>query len=119
MLLESPFSSERLSDVLYKVNCGRLGAIQVIHCDRMRKANSQLLPGEDVHQYSNEHESETYLDTDNVLEENASAPDEVSDGKQVRRKPTWTKDYFMYTCRSMMPQTKTAPRKHALCPVCK
>ena len=115
-----PFQvSERLSDVLYKVNCGRLGSIQVIHCDRMRKAKSQLLLGEDIDQCTNEHESETYPDTDNVFEENASAPDEVSDGKRVRRKPTWTKDYFMYTCRSMMPQTKTTPRKHALCPVCK
>ena len=31
----------KLSSFLNKINCGRQGAIQVIHCDRIRKANQQ------------------------------------------------------------------------------
>ncbi|WAQ95556.1 hypothetical protein MAR_028246, partial [Mya arenaria] len=36
----------KLSDVLYKVDCGRKKAEQVIHCDRIRKCKSQILLGE-------------------------------------------------------------------------
>ena len=35
-----------LSDVLYKVNCGRNGLDQPIHCNRIRARTSQLLRGE-------------------------------------------------------------------------
>ena len=30
--------TDKLSDALYKVKCGREGLMQVIHCDRLRKA---------------------------------------------------------------------------------
>ena len=33
---------DKLSDVLYKVDCGRSGSVQVIHTDRMRKIKSQV-----------------------------------------------------------------------------
>ncbi|KAH3848955.1 hypothetical protein DPMN_091340 [Dreissena polymorpha] len=37
---------EKITCVLNKVDCGRAGATQVIHTDRMRKVRSQLLLGE-------------------------------------------------------------------------
>ncbi|KAH3699593.1 hypothetical protein DPMN_074551 [Dreissena polymorpha] len=37
---------EKLTCVLYKVDCGRAGATRVIHSDRMRKVRSRLLLGE-------------------------------------------------------------------------
>ena len=38
----------KLSDVLYKVNCGRDRAPLIIHCDRMKAARSQVLLGEEL-----------------------------------------------------------------------
>ncbi len=47
---KGPFQvSEKLSDVLYKVNCGRSGSSAVIHCDRMKRARKQVLTGEEEH----------------------------------------------------------------------
>lgn len=37
---------DKLSDILYKVDCGRNQSLQVIHCDRMRKCKDQTLFGE-------------------------------------------------------------------------
>ena len=31
---------DKLSNSLYKVNCGREGQVQVIHCDRLRKSKA-------------------------------------------------------------------------------
>ena len=36
----------KLTEVLYKVNCGRNGREQVIHCDRMKACREQVLRGE-------------------------------------------------------------------------
>ncbi|XP_062592958.1 uncharacterized protein K02A2.6-like [Saccostrea cucullata] len=37
----------KVSEVLYKVNCGRNGKDQIIHCDRMKRCRGQVLRGED------------------------------------------------------------------------
>ena len=42
-----PFKvSEKISGVLYKVNCVRSGTWSIIHGDRMRKARKQVLAGD-------------------------------------------------------------------------
>ena len=115
-----PFKvSEKVSGVLYKVNCGRSGTWSIIHCDRMRKARKQVLAGEVL-----EDDEAISLEEELPLEEEAlpeyeDLPTEVSSGKRVRRKPVWTKDYYLSRCRLSMPQTKTTPRKHCICAVCK
>jgi hypothetical protein len=35
-----------VSEVLYKINCGRKGKEQVVHCDRIKICNAQVLRGE-------------------------------------------------------------------------
>jgi hypothetical protein len=37
----------KITDVTYKINCGRKGKPQVIHVDRIRKKYPQNLPGEE------------------------------------------------------------------------
>jgi hypothetical protein len=39
-----------ITDVTYKINCGRKGKPQVIHVDRIRKKYPQNLPGEESEQ---------------------------------------------------------------------
>ena len=44
---KGPFSIVgKLADVLYKVNCGRNGTVQVIHCKRIRSCKQQVLRNE-------------------------------------------------------------------------
>ena len=81
---------DKLSDSLYKVNCGREGQVQVIHCDRLRKAKQQVLARED-----------------NIVEEDVGLSEplpsmhdggyevDFSKEKRVRRKPEWMKDYIL------------------------
>ena len=40
---------EKISDLLYKVNCGRKGSDQVVHCDRLKACRNQVLRGENEH----------------------------------------------------------------------
>ena len=80
---------DELSDSLYKVNCGGEGQVQVIHCDRRRKAEQQVLTRED-----------------NIVVEDLSEPlpsmqdneyeVEFSKEKRMRRKPEWMKDYILF-----------------------
>lgn len=41
---------EKCTNVTYKVNCGQRGKTQIIHVDRLRKRNPQILKGESVEQ---------------------------------------------------------------------
>lgn len=115
-----PFKvSEKISGVLYKVNCGRSGTWSIIHCDRMRKARKQVLAGEVI-----EDDEAISLEDELLLEDKAYPeydylPTEVSSGKRVRRKPFWIKDYYLSRCRLTMPKTKTTERKHCICAMCK
>ena len=97
----------KLSEVLYRVNCGRNGKDQVIHCDRMKVCKKQLLRGEvdgDVGTQSQEgHESvdeaEANCQADDVLGYKDRGLETVedlaggSDNKRVRRPPAWLKDF--------------------------
>jgi hypothetical protein len=38
--------TEKLSDLLYKVDCGYGGSIQIIYIDRIKKAKEQVLTGD-------------------------------------------------------------------------
>ena len=81
---------DKLSDSLYKVNCGREGQVQVIHCDRLRKAKQQVLARED----------NIVVEDVGLSEPLPSMHDggyevEFSKEKRVRRKPEWMKDYIL------------------------
>ena len=119
----------KLSEVLYKVNCGRNNAEQIIHCDRIKLCRQQVLRGEleqsDIvgHEEGHAHEPENndepeadrHNETDEVEKlESAHQPvvdtdrDYESESKRVRRKPVWAKDY-VFSCR--MVNTKQTKRK--------
>ena len=122
----------KLSEVLYKVNCGRNNAEQIIHCDRIKLCRQQVLRGEleqadiEGHEEGHAHESEkndeSEADRENEIDEveefeSAHQPvidtdrDYESNRKRVRRKPVWAKDY-VFSCR--MVNTKVTPRKHSM-----
>lgn len=61
--LRGPFKIlTKLSEVLYKVNCGRNGKDQVIHCDRLKTCKAQILKGENELQTPLESSTESQLD---------------------------------------------------------
>ena len=101
-----------LSDVLYKVNCGRNGLDQPIHCNRIRARKSQLLRGEIMTENIGPHSEENLgagqtgqKNTDNVetpptpdskaeIDTIESEVDEPDTGlRRKRRKPVGAKDY--------------------------
>ena len=113
---------DKMSDLVYKVNSGRNGSDQVIHCDRIRACKKQLLVGEN--EFDDNEMNEESLDEANY-EDNRSCEDSreqevVNDGKRIRRKPVWAKDY-VFSCRSNVVKTKTTERKPPMqiCPLCK
>ncbi len=110
------------------VNCGRAGStFPSVHCDRMRKANEQMLTGENTGMDISTDETEVPSDDENEARSEDKlvvlGPEELQ--HEVRqpirqiRKPIWTKDYYLSTCRLTMPMTKVTPRKRCMCPVCK
>lgn len=95
----------KLSDVLYKVDCGRNRSEQVIHCDRIRKCKSQVLPNEpDI--YTNEDVS-NIGETDIMTDEHDDGTDDISSHGRKRKKSIWSKDYLFSIFRSPMAKTKT------------
>ena len=127
-----PFEVKRkLCDVLYEVDCGRSGALQIIHTERMHKVKSQTLRGE----YDLTPASEAVVDEEAVIDQlpddESGEPDQEQEaryttrGRKIRR-PDWLKDYAfsIFRCDSMV-NTKTTPRKQPMaepkliCPVCK
>ncbi|CAC5395589.1 unnamed protein product [Mytilus coruscus] len=111
----------KMSDVTYKVNCGRQKRPQVIHVDRMRKRSTQVLTGEkneDIPGYRNvgvQVENFTFETCENVndidsiveisnidtMSSKLSKPEESefsnpvpsSVSGRLRRKPQWMNDY--------------------------
>ena len=99
---------KRLSEVLYKVNCGRDRGEQVIHCDRMKACKRQTLRNESS---ENDEERENTDDPSPCYEDESSqakcedvdlkssqletvedlAP--VGRSKSERRSPGWLDDY--------------------------
>lgn len=121
---------EKLSDVLYRVNCGRSGTTLVIHTDRLRKVKPKLLRGEDL-DYSTmtddkataEHDdvADIELDTESS-EQNSDQEEAIIYTRACRQKkiPAWHKDYVLSIFRlTTMVKTKNTSRKHIICPICK
>ncbi len=124
-----------------KLTVAELVPPSIIHCDRMRRAKEQLLTGENTGREIPADESE--VPSDNEVRQTISEDElvvldpevrqttsedeldheelqhEVRPSKRQIRKPIWTKDYYLSTCRLKMPLTKTTPRKRCTCPVCK
>ena len=113
----------KLSASLYKVNCGRQGITQVIHCDRIRKAKKQTLAWEEStgnnEANTPEENSERDVEDDRIWTEsdipiiNDSAEYEIDfgRGKRLRNRPNWMKDYILSIFRRAMAKTKKTPRK--------
>ncbi len=118
LLARTPQVIEKLSDVLYKVNCGRAEKVQVIHCDRLRKAREQLLAGEELPADTVIRQNE--LENADEYTEQGDLED-ISSGKRNRRKPAWLSDYVLsISSHPTMPKTKSTPRKWpVICPACR
>ena len=121
---KGPFEvSRKLSRSLYVVNCGRRRTLQVIHCDRMRKAKRQILAGEDIADITGNENSDTeeqnIIENDSVwMGEDIPIFNEYNDyeidfgrGKRNKQSPYWMKDYVLSIFRSNMAKTKTTRRK--------
>ena len=120
-----------LSDVLCKVNCGRNGSDQPIHCNRIQACKVQILSGESIVPIADTNietglsegcddqnrrgdemhppmlENETEID----MTENEVEVQEISSGRRSK-KSVWAKDY-VFCFRSTMAKTKTTPRAEA------
>ena len=81
-----------MSNVLYKVNCGRSGNVQIILCDRLRKCKSQVLVDEEtVVETRAELDSLQPLDREHIFD-NREFEVDFPPEKRVRHKPVWMKD---------------------------
>ena len=120
-----------LSHVLYKVNCGRNGSVQVIHCNRIRAHKGQILRDENIavpcelnHEANIDDDQSDQKATEGVVNppksdneaeidmtENEVEESNVGSRRQ-RKKPAWAKDY-VFSCRNTMAKTKTTPRAQA------
>ena len=97
----------------------------------MKLAKSQALLGEeilraDMPQDAAETKDEDYSQDDEYFSEQEAELrteefDEqgVTEGKRVRRKPVWAKDYIFSVCRLDMPNLKTTERKYQWCHSCR
>ena len=123
--LRGPFEvKDKLSDVLYKVDCGRSGSVQVIHTDRMRKIKSQVLRGKNLYvpvQTGSSDEANFKNSDIEEIEEGKQEEDEVQYSARGRKvtKPEWLKDYVFSICRCKMAKTKQTPRKRPATPATK
>ena len=101
----------KITDVTYKINCGRKGKPQVIHVDRIRKKYPQNLPVEESEQIESYEETVAKDDlpnesmkTDKAMEfdSNKEISDKVGVDSEVQKsgrqkpKPTWLADYETY-----------------------
>jgi hypothetical protein len=78
----------KITDVTYKINCGRKGKPQVIHVDRIRKKYPQNLPGEESEQIESYEETvakddlpNDSLKTDKAMEFDSNK--EISDNVEI------------------------------------
>jgi hypothetical protein len=101
----------KITDVTYKINCGRKGKPQVIHVDRIRKKYSQNLPEEESEQIESHEETVAKDDipnesmkTDKTMEfdsnqeisDNVGVDNEAQKSGRKKRKPAWLADYETY-----------------------
>ena len=131
---KGPFEVKRkLCDVLYEVDCGRAGALQIIHTERMSKVKSQILWGEEILVPAEIADEEA--DVEEQEPGRTPSVDQSEEEEETRyttrgrrvRKPEWYKDFVssLFRCdHQLMVNTKTTPRKpmaesKVICPVCK
>ena len=94
-----PFEVKRkLCDVLYEVDCGRFGDLQVIHTERMSKVKSQVLRGENDLAPCDDMSDEEDTEIDQVADDEADRSDQEEESRYTTRgrkirKPEWLKDY--------------------------
>lgn len=85
-----PFEVQnKLSDVLYTVACGSRGKNTVIHCDRMRRCQPQILQGETEKDLVEKEE-------DQIVEEQSQDNVLVAEGPcalRTKNLPKWLQDY--------------------------
>ena len=101
----------KITDVTYKINCGRKGKPQVIHVDRIRKKYPQNLPGEeneqiesyeetvakdDIRNESMKTEKATAFDSNKEISDNVGVDNEAQKSGRQKRKPAWLADYETY-----------------------
>ena len=94
----------KITDVTFKINCGRKGKPQVIHVDRIRKKYPQNLPGEESEQIESYEETVAKNDipnesmkTDKAMEfdsnkeisDNVGVDSKVQKSGRQKRKPAW------------------------------
>ena len=91
----------KLSDKLYKVNCGQNRTDQVIHCEGVKRCREQILRGEaeqtdlDPHSDDSNHNNDPIDDHEPVTEDesdNDTKQNEDSGTRRVRKRPFWAKD---------------------------
>ena len=100
-----------ITDVTYKIHCGRKGKPEVIHLDRIRKKYPQNLPGEESEQIESYEETVAKDDllnesikTDKTMEfdsnkeilDNVGVDSEVQKSGRQKRKLGWLADYETY-----------------------
>ena len=101
----------KITDVTYKINCGRKGKPQVIHVDRIRKKYPQNLPGEeneqiesyeetvakdDIRNESMKTDKATEFDSNKEISDNVGVDNEAQKSGRQKRKPAWLADYETY-----------------------
>jgi hypothetical protein len=101
----------KITDVTYKINCGRKGNPQVIHVDRIRKKYPQNLPGEeneqiesyeetvakdDIRNESMKTDKATEFDSSKEISDNVGVDNEAQKSGRQKRKPAWLADYETY-----------------------
>ena len=97
--------------MLYEGNCGRSGASQIIHTERMSRFKNQILRGEENMVPASEiGEAETEQAPDDAEAHKTGDKGEASytsNGRKIR-KPEWLKDYAfsIFRCDQMV-NTKT------------
>ena len=88
----------KMTDLTYKVDCGRSGKPQVIHVDRMRRRYPQTLQGEtpDDERTAPEDEPEPLGEEVEEAHELSNHSDADDIPVRRRRKPQWMEDYVLY-----------------------
>ena len=101
----------KITDVTYKINCGRKGKPQVIHVDRIRKKYPQNLPGEESEQIESYEETVAKddlpnesmktdkakeFDSNKEISDNVGVDSEVQELGRQKPKSAWLADYETY-----------------------
>lgn len=85
------------SDLLYEVDCGYRGKLQVIHADRLKLHKSQVLADEEVDADLKAADDDELPRSDGDESDRESNLEGVcSENKRTRRPPVWLQDYVRY-----------------------